>query len=69
MGFSVFSIIEMLYFLSLRPYCHYLKNAAKQRETMQRVAQRFGHFRVKDTKNPASVKNGTVNDMVFPHVN
>jgi hypothetical protein len=50
MGFSVISLIEIIYFLSLRPYC------AKKR------AEKSQHFEVEDAiffKNRNNIKNTT----------
>lgn len=49
MGFSVISLIEILYFLSIRPICNYIKDAENQ--TFQRITRRFRRIRVKETHN------------------
>lgn len=71
MGFSVFSIIEIFYFLSIRPYCNYLKDAGNRRQTFQRMAHRFKHLTVKETTNLNSNYDNAIkmNNLVFPHLN
>lgn len=76
MGFSVFSIVEILYFLSIRPYCKYLRSAQKRRETFkQRVFRRFNHIQLKRKINSNTNSNvgkhsmDTSSDIVvFPHI-
>lgn len=69
MGFSVFSIIEVLYFLSIRPYCNYLKNAENRRRSFSKL---FGKFRKPKfgTESTTSINHSAiVNNVIFPHVN
>lgn len=51
MGFSVFSIIEVLYFLSIRPYCNYIKDLKQRRQSFQRVFKRFNNIKLKGMAN------------------
>lgn len=69
MGFSVFSIIEVFYFLSIRPYCSYLRDADKRRLAFQKISNRFKHLRVRPSLNLNSDTNLKVHDLVFPHLN
>lgn len=78
MGFSVFSIVEVLYFLSIRPYCSYMRSAKQRREALQRVFRRFDHIKIRGiTKTEAklnanahsSSENSIMNNAIFPHVN
>lgn len=41
MGFSVFSIIEIFYFLTIRPYNNYIKVSERRRQTFRRVFRKF----------------------------
>lgn len=68
MGFSVFSIIEVLYFLSIRPYCNYLKNDEKRRRKFPKLFKKnkIGTDRIDSTNiNETALADYTV----FPHVN
>lgn len=69
MGFSVFSIIEILYFLSIRPYCSYLRDGGRRRQAIDRMTQRLRQFKTRETvlmnsNNDQAVKT---NSSVFPH--
>lgn len=41
MGFSVFSIIEIFYFLTIRPYHGFIRVSERRRQTFKRVFRRF----------------------------
>lgn len=71
MGFSVFSIIEILYFLSIRPYCHYLRDSEKRRQVIQNLTQRFQNFRSKRKKSTSRSNENIimVENAIFPHTN
>lgn len=71
MGFSVFSIIEILYFLSIRPYCRYLRDSEKRRQAIQNLTQRFRNFRSKRITNTGRSNDSTimVENAIFPHLN
>lgn len=71
MGFSVFSIIEILYFLSIRPYCRYLRDSEKRRQTIQNLTHRFQNFRSKRPTNTSWSNESTivVENAIFPQVN
>lgn len=68
MGFSVFSIIEIIYFLSIRPYCRYLRDADERRQLFNKVVHRFKHLRVRDLPRLTS-SNDKHSNIVFPHIN
>lgn len=68
MGFSVFSIIEVLYFLSIRPYCHYLKDPEKRAQSIHRVFRRFNNIKLKNQANiNTSFENPAIMN-IFPHI-
>lgn len=71
MGFSVFSIIEILYFLSIRPYCRYLRDSEKRRQVIQNLTQRIQNFRSKRTTSTSRSNESTimVENAIFPQVN
>lgn len=71
MGFSVFSIIEILYFLSIRPYCRYLRDSEKRRQAIQNLSQRFQNFRLKRKTSTSRSNDSTivVENAIFPHIN
>lgn len=41
MGFSVISVIEMFYFISIRPYCNYLRVSNRRREIISSLLQKM----------------------------
>lgn len=65
-GFSVFSIIEVIYYMSIRPYFNYLKDSDRRRRAFQRVFRRFRNCKVTGTM---TVTHTTpMNDnVIFPH--
>lgn len=71
MGFSVFSIIEILYFLSIRPYCRYLRDSEKRRQAIKNLTQRFQNFRSKRkiSTSRSNDSSNMVENAVFPHIN
>lgn len=44
MGFSVISVIEMFYFISIRPYCNYLRVSNRRREIISSLFQKMEHI-------------------------
>lgn len=48
MGFSVFSVIEIFYFLTIRQYCNYLKDRMRG-QAIERMIQRLKQFKMKET--------------------
>lgn len=68
MGFSIFSIIEVLYFLSIRPWCSYVKEKKKNRKLFKRTNHRFDIVKsIEDSKYTNSVSPETLNTIVFRH--
>lgn len=47
MGFSVFSIVEVFYFLTLRPYSNYIKVSRKRRQTLNRMVKKIQKIRTR----------------------
>lgn len=47
MGFSVFSIVEVFYFLTLRPYGNYIKVSKKRRQTFSRMMKKIQKIRTR----------------------
>lgn len=45
MGFSVISLIELFYFISIRPYCNYLRFSNRRRELIAKVLGRIESLR------------------------
>lgn len=68
MGFSVFSIVEIFYFLSIRPYSSNLKNLERRRIKFRRLFQRFRN-KIRGTGSTTSDNTTTVNNVLFPHIN
>lgn len=50
MGFSVFSIIEIFYFLTIRPNKNYLSKSEKRQQTVNRL---FRKFKLRSKRNAA----------------
>lgn len=69
MGFSVFSIIEIVYFLSIRPYFRYLRDNENYRQTLQHLTQRLQNIRMRDEKHTIQKNAFLVEDVILPHVN
>lgn len=44
LGFSVISVIEMFYFISIRPYCNYLRVSNRRREIISSLFQKMENF-------------------------
>lgn len=68
MGFSVFSIIEILYFLSIRPYFRYLRDSKKRRQTIERLTQRFRNIQSTNT-NQSKDHAIVVENAILTHLN
>lgn len=68
MGFSVFSIVEIFYFLSIRPYSSNLKNLERRRIKFRRLFQRFGN-KIGGAGSTTTDNTTTVNNVLFPHIN
>lgn len=47
MGFSVFSIVEVFYFLTLRPYGNYVKVSRKRRQSLGRMMKKIQKIRTR----------------------
>lgn len=69
MGFSVFSVIEVLYFISIRPYCNCMRDAVRRRQTVERGERGFNRFNnIKLRRiNSNTVSTSTMNNIIFPH--
>ncbi|XP_031626094.1 pickpocket protein 28-like isoform X2 [Contarinia nasturtii] len=69
MGFSVISVIELFYFMSIRPYCNYLRISESRRRTFRKffhkIRNRFGR---KSDKVSKSIVAKHVNHPVFPYI-
>lgn len=55
MGFSVFSIVEVLYFLSLRPYSNHMKLKGRKRKTINRMFKKVRRFRSRQILTPLEI--------------
>lgn len=72
MGFSVFSIIEIFYFLTFRPCIHHMKVSKKRRQVMKRMVRRSQSNR---GRIPKSLLHSRVhrevpeNNSVYPYIN
>lgn len=65
MGFSVISVVELFYFVSLRPYCNYLQLSTHRCEIMARMARKMGMLRPrKHSQEIKPVKSFSIN---YPH--
>lgn len=51
-GFSVFSIVEIFYFLTLRPYGNYIKVSKKRRLTLNRMIKKIRRIRTRRIATP-----------------
>lgn len=47
LGFSALSVIEIFYFITIRPYCQYLRLSNKRQELMEKLARKINEFRQK----------------------
>lgn len=73
MGFSVFSIIEVFYFLTLRPYSNYMKVSRNRRLAFERMFKKFKRLRSRRTVSALMahhVERMEVheNNIVYPYV-
>lgn len=66
MGFSIFSIIEIFYFILIRPYCNCMRDAARRRQTIQRGFSRFNNIKLRRF-NSNVVSARRMNNIIFPH--
>lgn len=66
MGFSMFSIIEGFYFLTIRPYSNYVKLSHKRRLAFQRMVRKFRNFRSRRTLSASIVNH--VNHTKVQHI-
>lgn len=64
MGFSVFSIVEVFYFLSIRPYSNYMKVSDKRRKTLNRVFKKVKKLRTRRRLTPLLNPHVDVDDIV-----
>lgn len=47
MGFSFISVIEMFYFISIRPYCSYIRLKKRRKELMAQLIAKVDNMRMK----------------------
>lgn len=70
MGFSVFSIVELLYFMSLRPYYEHIRYYHSHRmailEIFSKTLQCFGLK--KKAANSTGIKANDEKQIVYPYV-
>lgn len=66
MGFSIFSIIEIAYFILIRPYCNCMRDAERRRQTIQRGFSRFNNIKSR-RMNSKVVSSRGMNNIIFPH--
>lgn len=70
MGFSVISISELFYFMTIRPCCNYLRLSDERRRTIQTMFGRVRRLRQKkqpiDNSKKIAIK--TVESAIFPYV-
>lgn len=60
MGFSCISVIEMFYFISIRPYFNYIRFSNKRRKLMMRVIRKMDKLRRKK-RSPIILKKVQIN--------
>lgn len=71
MGFSVISIIELLYFMTIRPYCNYLRISEKRGRRFGRMLQKVRNLRLTTKSQIASkalIMKNVDSNTVFPYV-
>lgn len=71
MGFSVISISELFYFMSIRPYCNYLRISEKRRRLFGGVFQKVRNLRIKKKSEVVTqefLKKNHVHNTVFPYI-
>lgn len=72
MGFSVFSFVEMFYFLTIRPYCHYVTTSDRRRQAFNRIFKRIKNLRPRTKPSPFNrrIEHADVheNHIVYPYV-
>lgn len=70
MGFSVISISELLYFMTIRPYCNYIRISEKRRRTFGRIFRKVRNLRLKKKSEiiPNAPATKHVDSVVFPYV-
>lgn len=66
MGFSVISLIELFYFISIRPYCNYLR-LSHHRQNISKAIEKLRQKRNSSiiTK---TVQSNTTIDRSFPYI-
>lgn len=71
MGFSFVSLIELFYFMSLRPYSNYIRISHNRERAFGHVFNKFRNFRFtrKDAKKPQKQIEKMERNVVFPYVN
>lgn len=64
------SISELIYFMTIRPYCNYSKISEKRRRTFGKVFQNFRNLRLKKKSEEASTAlvKKRVDNLVYPYV-
>lgn len=71
MGFSVISVIEMFYFVSIRPYCNYLRLSKRRREIITKIVDKMESLRRKRSS-PIIIRTVRTNatfDKNYPYIN
>lgn len=70
MGFSVISISELFYFMTIRPYCNYLRISDKRRHKFKRLFRKVQKLRFKKKSDEAAnaLVLRTVDNVVLPYV-
>lgn len=69
MGFSVFSIVEVFYFLTLRPYGNYIKVSKKRRQTLHRMVKKIQKIRTRRISTTPSLFHSHVENIDIPKHN
>lgn len=68
MGFSFISVIELVYFVSIRPYCNYLRFSDRRRELMTKIIRKMDIIRQKkDSSMIITVESRSSLDIDNPH--
>lgn len=77
LGFSIVSIVEVFYFLSIRPYSNHLQNVDRRRRcTIRDLFGKIKKFKIRGTESTIADRNAstsddntrTVNNVLFPHI-
>lgn len=71
MGFSVISVIEMFYFISIRPYCNHLRLSQRRRKIIGKIVQKMENLRQRKTS-PIIIRTVQTNSIIeksYPFMN